>query len=233
LRQIVYLRGTPQRRLALDALAYSGVGWLGVHAYQVFKAWPTARDKDWTAAPVDAFGSWADDLWQVAHPQYKMIALRDRTILNILYPASDPRWIRLAVRTGSEVIGWATVLNVPMQGHNFFGDMRVGSIIDCLAVPGAEGKVAQAALAHLARGGADVVVTNLSHRAWQQALSSTGFLSGPSNFIFAASKPVSQMLGSFDANKDLVHMTRGDGGGPQNLLMARPRRNVPQELVRA
>lgn len=233
LRQIVYLRSTPQRRLALDALAYSGLGWLGVHAYQGLKAGTTQRDPDWTAPTVDEFGSWADDIWQASHTQYKMIALRDRTILNILYPASDPRWIRLAVRSGNQVVGWATLLNTPMQGHNFFGDMRVGSIIDCLALPGMERKVSQAALAHLRSGAADVVVTNLSHRAWQESLRASGFLEGPSNFIFAASKAVSALLGPFDESKLLVHMTRGDGGGPQNLLAARERTQLRREPARA
>ena len=34
------------------------------------------------------------------------------------------------------MVGWAVVLYVPMQGHNYFGNMRVGSLIDCLALPG-------------------------------------------------------------------------------------------------
>lgn len=226
LRNIVYLRSTPLRGAALDALAYSGLGWLGVRAYQRLKARPAAVDKSCTAETVDEFGPWTDEIWQASHAQYRMIAVRDRTILNILYPASDPRWIRLAVRRGNQVVGWATLLNTPMEGHNFFGDMRVGSIIDCLALPGMEPHVTHAALAHLQRDGADVAVTNLSHQAWQDALRASGFLEGPSNFIFAASKPVSALLGPFEQNKHRVHMTRGDGGGPQNLLTARHRTQI-------
>jgi hypothetical protein len=74
---------------------------------------------------------------------------------------------------------------------------------------------------YLTRKGADIVVTNLSHRAWRPALESAGFYEGPSNFIFAASKKVSALLQPFEEKKDQVHMTRGDGGGPQNLLAAR------------
>jgi hypothetical protein len=99
--------------------------------------------------------------------------------------------------------------------------MQVGSLIDCLALPGMESKVAHAVMQHLRRGGADIVVTNLSHRAWQRALEEAGLQRGPSNFIFAASKPVAALIAPFDENKDLIHMTRGDGGGPQNLLAAR------------
>ncbi|HEX3727108.1 MAG TPA: hypothetical protein VHV08_12725, partial [Pirellulales bacterium] len=109
----------------------------------------------------------------------------------------------------------------PMQGHNYFGDMRVGSLIDCLALPGQENKVALAAMRYLSGHAADIVVTNLSHRSWRLALESAGFWEGPSNFIFAASKKVSAQLEPFEENKHRLHMTRGDGGGPQNLLAAR------------
>lgn len=221
LRNIVYLRRTPLRRLALDVLAYSGLGYLAVNAQQMLKTRAARRDTHFEVEAVDEFGPWADEVWQAAHPQYKLIALRDRTILNILYPNSEPRWIRLKVSVDGRVAGWAVALNVPMVEHNFFGNMRVGSLIDCLALPGMESKVAHAVMRHLRRGGADIVVTNLSHRAWQRALEQAGLQRGPSNFIFAASKPVAALIAPFDENKDLIHMTRGDGGGPQNLLAAR------------
>jgi hypothetical protein len=150
-----------------------------------------------------------------------MIGLRDAATLNITYPASDPRWIRLNVSSAGVPVGWAVLLSVPMQGHNYFGDMRVGSLIDCLALPGHEAKVTRAAIEHLKSTGADIVVTNLSHRDWRQALEAAGFQLGPSNFIFAASKRVAAMLEPFEVEKERVHMTRGDGGGPQNLLQAR------------
>lgn len=221
LRNIVYLRRTAVRRTVFDALAMSGLGNLAVPAYQAVKTPLAVRDRDFESATVSEFGPWADEIWQAAHPQYKMIAVRDRSTLNILYPASDPRWIRLRVSVAGSVVGWAAVLNVPMQGHNYFGNMRVGSLIDCLALPGMESKVAHAALEHMRQGGADIAVTNLLHRDWQRALLSAGFMQGPSNFIFAASKPVSALIAPFEENKELVHMTRGDGGGPQNLLAVR------------
>ncbi len=158
---------------------------------------------------------------QSAAADYIMMAVRDSTILNILYPASDPRWIRLKVCFEDRPVGWAVVLNVPMQNHNYFGNMQVGSLIDCLALPGMESKVTLAVMRYLETHRADVVVTNLSHHRWRAALEAVGFYEGPSNFIFAASKKVSALLNPFEENKEKVHMTRGDGGGPQNLLAAR------------
>jgi hypothetical protein len=222
LRNIVYLRRSAIRRIMLDLLALSGAGRVAVGAYQAWKTRSRPRDSSPYKAESQAeFGPWADSIWAGAHQHYSMIGLRDAATLNITYPASDPRWIRLKVSYGGAPVGWAVLLSVPMQGHNYFGDMRVGSLIDCLALPGHEAKVTRAALDHLKGTGADIAVTNLSHRDWRQALEAAGFQLGPSNFIFAASKRVAAMLEPFESEKERVHMTRGDGGGPQNLLQAR------------
>jgi hypothetical protein len=222
LRNIVYLRTTPSRRLVLDAMAATGLGHLAVNAYQALKTRGRPRDASpFETSEEPGFGPWADEIWRASLDNYAMIALRDAATLDITYPASDPRWIRLKVSSDGRPVGWAVVLSVPMQDHNYFGNMRVGSLIDCLALPGMESKVARAAIAFLKRSGADIVVTNLSHRDWRTALEAAGCYEGPSNFIFAASKKVAALLDPFDANKERVHMTRGDGGGPQNLLQAR------------
>jgi hypothetical protein len=222
LRNIVYLRTTPLRRMVMNLAAASGCGALAIHAYQAIKTRGSRRHAMDAARSEEAdFGEWADEIWRAAQGDYALIAVRDATILNILYPAADPRWIRLKVSSGGQTVGWAVVLNVPMQAHNYFGNMRVGSLIDCLALPGMEDKVTLAAVQFLKTHGADIVVTNLSHHRWRAAIEAAGLYQGPSNFIFATSKKVSALLNPFDENKENVHMTRGDGGGPQNLLAAR------------
>jgi hypothetical protein len=221
LQNIVYLRTTPLRRFVLDAMAVSGLGAVAVHAYQALKARRPPRIPTLQWSEENSFGSWADEIWQAAKSDYSLIAVRDSNILNILYPAGDPRWIRLKVTFQGNVVGWALLLNVPMRDHNYFGNMRVGSLIDCLALPGMEDKVVSAALRHLKRAKAEIVVTNLSHRSWLSAAESQGFCPATSNFIFAASKPLAQMITAVDPEMDRIHMTRGDGGGPDNLLAAR------------
>ena len=84
-----------------------------------------------------------------SHTDYSLVAVRDATILNILYPASEPRWHRLKVSFEGRVVGWAVVLCVPMEDHNYFGNMRVGSLIDCMALPGSESKVTTVAMQFL------------------------------------------------------------------------------------
>lgn len=222
LHNIVYLRSSPLRRIALDAMAASGLGYLAVHAYQALKTRHNARDRssvEFSEEP--AFGPWADDVWQAAHAHCSMVALRDATILNILYPVDEPRWLRLKVTAAGRVVGWVVALCVAMNDHNYFGNMRVGSLVDCLALPGSESKVTTAVMRCMKKHGADIVVTNLSHSAWWPALEAAGCYQGPSNFIFAASKKVCSLLNPFDECKQSVHMTRGDGAGAQNLIAAR------------
>jgi hypothetical protein len=222
LRNIVYLRTTPARRLMLDALAVTGLGALAVHAYQMLKSRGARRGPSgvaWTEEP--AFGPWADEIWRAAKADYSMIAVRDAEMLNILYPASEPRWVRLKVSYQGSIAGWATVLNVPMDGHNYFGNMHVGSLVDCLAVPGMESRITVAVTQYLKRHGADIMVANLAHHRWRAAARAAGLLEGPSNYILATSKQVSALLAPFEEKKNSVHMTRGDGVGAQNLLEAR------------
>jgi hypothetical protein len=221
LRNIVYLRKTPLRRLAMDALAISGLGSLAIPLYQAMKTRHQPRDSSAVAYTLEpSFGRWADEVWEASASGYSLIGVRDADILNILYDQGDPRWVRLKVTDKDRVVGWAVVLNIAMQGHNYFGNMRVGSLIDCLALEGFENKVTCAAMHYLKSHGSDIVVTNLSHRAWRLALEAAGLFEGPSNYIFAASKQVTSLLSPLEENKDKVHMTRGDGGGPQNLLTA-------------
>lgn len=232
LRNIVYLRTTPLRRAVLDVLATSGLGTLAVGAYQTLKTPGAGRDAARVEYSVEAsFGSWADDVWQAAKSDFAMIAVRDSANLNVLYPTSESRWIRLKVSDEGRVIGWAVVLNVPMQRHNYFGDMRVGSLIDCLATPGMQPAVAAAAVRYLREGGAEIVVANMAHDRWREALESAGLLQGPSNYIFATSPKVSALIDPFEVNKHRVHMTRGDGVGAQNLLEARKEIAAPRETA--
>ena len=104
-----------------------------------------------------------------------------------------------------------------MRNHSHFGDMRVGSVVDCLAVPGAEPQVVAMATQHLVGHRVDIIVTNQLHEAWCKAFARHGYLHGPSNFLFAASPKLAETLHPFEVNVSRVHMTRGDGDGPINL----------------
>ncbi|MBN1394022.1 MAG: hypothetical protein JW959_03240 [Pirellulales bacterium] len=215
LRHISHLRKSAARRCAFDVLAFSGLGWLGVKALQAIKGKYRARRID--CETVDDFSDWADDVWENSKGHYSLIAVRNRQILNVLYPSSDSRFIRLKITRRGKAVGWAVLLNTQMSGHKQFGDMRVGTLVDCLAAPEDVPDVAARARDRLEADGADVIVTNQCSRAWCAALKRCGFLQGPSNFPLLAAPKLAAMLQPLEENLATFHLNRGDGDGPINL----------------
>jgi hypothetical protein len=222
LRQITFLRRDRRRRFMLDALAYSGLGWLALKVAQAYKGLgrgvPTGIGYD----VVPEFSAWADTLWERARGAYAMIAVRDSTILNALYPVDNARFIRLQVARRGKPIGWAVLLDTQMVSQERFGGMRVSMVVDCLAEPGDELTVAAMATRHLAHRGVDLIVTNQLHRDWCNAFARNGFLEGPSNTpltlrIFSTSPTLAARLEPLEATAGWIHMTYGDGDGPNRL----------------
>ena len=189
LRHIQALRTSALRRATLDAAAYSGAGWLGMKALGLV----TGFGRRLPVCAVDlapGFAPWADQVWERSRADYALVAGRDAATLEQLYPASDPRFLR--VRASG---GWAVVLDTPMEGHKQFGDMRVGTIVDCLAPPECAGAVIRAAAGLLEQRGVDLIVSNQLHGAWCTALVESGFRMGPSNYLLALSPALAEASG--------------------------------------
>jgi hypothetical protein len=205
LRNIRVLRTSAIRRFALDAAAVTGAGWIGMKALGMARRTP--------AAPCDLAGSfagWADEIWLRSRESYALTAVRDGATLDALYPAADPRFLR--VRTSD---GWAVALDTQMHSHKQFGDMRVGTIVDCMAPPGSAGVVIRAVASVLEQRGVDLIVSNQLHAAWSRGLLAGGFRRGPSNYLLALSPDFAAAAGS--ARDDELHFNRGDGDGPIHL----------------
>jgi hypothetical protein len=188
LRHIRALRTSPLRRAALDAAAYTGAGWLGMKALGL--ASPLARLPAGGVELAPGFAPWADDVWERSRSAYALLGERDAATLDRLYPASDPRFLR--VRAAG---GWAVLLDTQMRGHKQFGDMRVGTIVDCLAPPESAGAVIRAGARQLEQRGVDLIVTNQLHAAWGRALVESGFRTGPSNYLLALSPALAEAAG--------------------------------------
>ena len=217
LENIAYLKTTIFRKFLLAILKLTGMGWLGIKLLHVLigsKKWP---EDSLSFEVVESFANWADELWQQCKDKYAMVAVRDKQTLNILYQGESKRFIRLRILQNNHVIGWAVVLDTPMTNHKQFGNMRVGSIADCLALPQNASQVVAAATRFLEKAGVDIIVSNQSYLSWCHAFKSAGFIDGPSNFIFAASKELAKRLTPFDSNKTKAHLNRGDGDGPMRL----------------
>ena len=212
-RAIPYLRTTTPRRLALDIAAFSGAAWLGTQV-MALKVKPGSRRI--TTTVESEFGLWADRIWNDCVERYTMIGRRDRDTLNILYPSANSRFLRMRVEVSGVTIGWAVLLATDMRSHKYFGDLRVGSIVDCLAVPGHAADVVRGAVRCLHDHNVDLIVSNQMADAWVTGMKRSGFMAGPSTFLFGASKALESLL---QVNESLqgVHLNRGDGDGPINL----------------
>jgi hypothetical protein len=170
-----------------------------------------------SSAVVDCFATWADDIWDKCRDQYSLVGKRDSSTLNIFYPPQDSRFVRLRVSTDTRGIGWVVVLDTQMRDHRQFGNMRVGSIVDCLAAPEDAGYVVSSAREFLQQRGVDIIVTNQASTDWCSALAANGFLKGPSNFVLALSPQLADRLVPLEQYAQHIHMNRGDGEGPSNL----------------
>lgn len=216
LRNLTVLRTSPVRRAALDILSSTGLGWAGIKTLQTIRR-SHRSSTGVTFQKVPEFGDWADAIWNDAKDSYSFIAVRDRLNLNMLYPAAKSRFIRLKIMRDGQVIGWAVLLNTQMSDNKYFNNMRVGTLVDCLAKPDDAADVVGCARDVLEEADVDLIVSNQGSRAWGQALKSCGFIEGPSNLPFFASPALAPRLEPFAANAETFHLTRGDGDGPIHL----------------
>ncbi|HWA38237.1 MAG TPA: hypothetical protein VG873_10265 [Burkholderiales bacterium] len=218
LRRNAYLRTSGARRLALDALALSGAGPLGLHVLQAALRLRAGRRFSARAAPFEQFGAWADRLWEECRGEYAAIALRDAASMNAIAPQKGwPRVTRLRVEKGAATLGWALVMDTRMQGDARFGDLHVGSIVDCLAHPRDAGEVVAAATAYLAGRDVDMIGSNQAHPAWARGFAENGYLVLQNRRMFVASPGLQRLLEPFGETARGLHLTNMDGHGPHGF----------------
>jgi hypothetical protein len=217
LRGLPSLRGTPRRRLAADAAAFSGLGALAVGALHLRARIGTRRAPALDADRVPTWGAWADEVWEASRAQDALAAVRDVAGLTALYPPEDARNICVRMTDGARVVGWAVLYDHRLRRHPHFGDLRLGTVLDCAARPGYEAAVAWAAACRLAARGVDLVVTNQAHARWIAAFRTAGFLAASSNYVLALSPALADAVRAQPDGARRVHATRGDADGRIHL----------------
>ncbi len=214
LRNMQTLRSSPARRFLMDLAAYSGAGWAGSKLFQGYRALSAPRSLPVEYCEVASFedelGS-VQSLWEQARQTCSFTAVRDAEALRILYPREQTHLTRIVIERKGAAIGWAVVGERRRDAK--YGNMRVGSVIDCFALPGESFSVVCGATETLERQGFDLILSNQSHQAWGEAFKAAGYLPGPSNFIFAASKKLAELLAPFEEARPRMHLTRADGDG--------------------
>lgn len=218
LREMPSLQKSLFRQAAAAAAAWSGVGWAGIHAAQRARGRNAPPSAGIDTESITAFGPWADTLWAAAARSYTFLARRDAETLNLRYSSTVlSRCLRIAVRRNGDYIGWAALLDTPMKDNKYFGSLRLGSIVDAFSHPRDASAVITAARRWLAARGVELIVANFSHQAWQDAFRTDGFWRTESNYVYAASVPLSEKLAPIDARLLTAHLTRADGPGPTRL----------------
>jgi hypothetical protein len=217
------LRSSASRRLLMNLAAYSGAGWAGFKVFQGYRALlapgsPAAGCREVASFEETEIAATVQSLWEQARQTCSFAAVRDAEALRILYPRELTHFTRLVTERNGAAIGWAVIGERRKDVKSKYGELRVASVVDCFALPGETLSVVRAATQVLERKGFDLILSNQSHQAWGEAFNAAGYLPGPSNFIFAASKKLAELLAPFEAVRPRMHLTRADGDGlPRNF----------------
>ncbi|MFL6415020.1 MAG: hypothetical protein ACJ74Y_05055 [Bryobacteraceae bacterium] len=212
LRELQPLRSSAPKRVAADLARWTGLGAVAIAFKQRSGVRPKAkirREHIW--------GEWADELWSRARERCSFAVERDRKSLEWMYPATDPRTRIFLVERGSDPVGWGVCFDTRMKNNRYFGNMRVGSILDCVALEGAEADTAALVDHQLGLMGCDLALVNHSHAEWVKAFEVAGFSRGPSNYLLGTSKRLTDAIRSSPGGENRMHITRGDGDGRVHL----------------
>lgn len=216
LQEMRVFRRNKYRRLVARAALISGAGWAGTRLLQ-WRPWHLATNPSGLKVEyLTNWGSWADEIWQQYKTQCSFAVARDRSTLELLYPMATGKFTILLLTKNLLPIGWATWLNKAMSDDSYFGNLRVVTVLDCLAVPKFAQLFARLLSIELERSGADLAITNQSHFLWTNAFRKAGFLSVKSNYLLATSKSLNAEILA-GGGEERIHLTRGDGDGRIHL----------------
>ncbi len=220
LRNFAYLRRRGRAAWGCDLLAATGLGSAGLGLFRLAQQLRGRRPdvRGLVVEPFEAWGGWADAIWELARDQYAFIGDRSAAALAALYPAGHPQMRKAQVRRADgRALGWVVYSAAPVRSHTYFGDMTLGAVIDLLAAPEDARAVASGALWALQRTNADLVVVNHAAAAWNAAFDRVGLLSGPTNSFLFLSPKLRQSLDPTESSTQRFYFTRGDGDGPVHL----------------
>src|SRR5262245_22836873 len=213
-----YLKNNAKLRYGALLGAYSGVG-AGVSGLLALRRKLSTIRSDYGASVVERFDEWADRIFAHSLSDYLFAIRSAATSLNIVYPPDDHRYIRLKVmRKGAKTeVGWMVVASKQMSDNHYFGDLKVGTLVDGFSRLEDVSALVAAGLNHLVSIGVDIIVANFSHTAWVEACRRSGMFSAPSNFqVFVSPKGGPVLEESCPLHQ--IHVARGHSDGMDTLL---------------
>jgi hypothetical protein len=224
LRRNRILRDRPERAAALDVLAMTGLGSVGITGLHGLMRVGSGRLYRADYEEVPAFGPWADELWERARRKYQALAVRDADAMNTLLPPGEKQaeWSaprRFRVRRAERTVGWVVTTCSKQTDDHRFGDLTVGCLVDYFADPEDAPHVIAAGFRALRNEGADVVFANQSDRRWLSAFRATGFVLLEGRRLFCAAPALKELLEPVSEleREGGLFLTNMDGHGPQGL----------------
>ena len=213
LQQMPQLQQPVWKKTAAQIGAFSGLGALAFRVMHRNKSVPDLRRYSIAKAE---WGPWATELWERFRMQIQFGVARDQASVPLLY-RSGREIGPLVIQHDGVICGWSMALLTPMQNNVHFANLRVATILDCIADDEHRVAAVTRTVEYLAQAGADIVITNQSHAPTQQAFLDAGFRPGPSNYLLAASPKLAAAIGGTPVKSGSIHLTRSDGDGPINL----------------
>lgn len=211
------LRASPLRRTLAGLAAGSGLASLACRSYH----WAATRcrpNADFEVAEVTELGNWITALWEATEGELDCGATRTSAVLQRVLASHGGGNRRLQVSLKGQPIGYAVVRCTAMNRDHYFGSLRLGSVVDAWSRPEHASQIIHLATEYLRSAGADLIISNQSHRAWTRALKENGYRDFRSNFGLALSPQLAQRLGGPLVERlDGCHFNRSDGDGPIHI----------------
>ncbi len=222
LRNFRYGADKPKARGILNLLASTGLGAIGFTILQAgirFLSRPIPFPiPSVEVVEEDQFGDWADEVWEGARVRYQLLAWRDAESMNARLPRNAwPNATILRILRNAKTVGWAAIRDTQFKDDARFGDLRVGLVVDALALPGWEVSTVAAATGILERRGVDAIVSYFTHPIWLKAFKISGFIMTPRNRPFQISPTMVEAIGDEAIITEGLHLTPLDGDGPLGM----------------
>jgi hypothetical protein len=159
-----------------------------------------------------------DELWDAVSGRFGACLARDRKRLQTRFGRSPGRYRVLACREDGRLLAYCIVKMKQFSNDPRMGNMKVGTIVDCLFDPGASTplqRLLDAALEMCVRESAHAVLCSASHSIVRQLLRCNGFFAIPGNLNFAYHNRTNVPLQ--DIPLESWHLMRGDSDADQNF----------------
>lgn len=186
--------------------------------FSLVTIWGRLTPERGTVREEKAFEASYDTLWQRVQGKFDALIVRDRAYLEARYGQQMSNYRLLACRHREKLLGYLILKIKQFQNDPRMGNIRMGTIVDCLFDP-ADRRVQQSLLVAAMRlcrsKEVDVIFCTASHFQVQELLMVNGFIKLPGNLHFA----YYDRKGCISPHLELSswHLMRGDSDADANF----------------